>query len=84
MSVAGTGSASNIKLAGTFVIVRTVTFWWSLKQVPVPCWLNAVLRILIGFSADLDPLFTSVRIRIQGAKPMRILAYPDPVQTLPS
>jgi hypothetical protein len=81
ISVAGTGpgssprSASNMNLAETFVIVRTVTFWWSFKQ--VPCWLTAVLQILIGFSADPDQLFTSVRIRILGAKPMRILAYPD-------
>jgi hypothetical protein len=60
-----------MNLAETFVIVRTVTFGWSLKQVPVPC------RILSGFSADPDQLFTSVRIRILGAKPMWILAYPD-------
>jgi hypothetical protein len=33
-----------------------------------------VLRIRIGFSAhpDPDPVFISVRMRIQGAKPMRI------------
>jgi hypothetical protein len=28
--------------------------------------------------------FTSIRIRIQGAKPMRIHADPDPSQSLPS
>jgi hypothetical protein len=32
----------------------------------------AVLGIRLGFSADADPIFTSVPIRIQGAKPMRI------------
>ncbi len=38
-----------------------------------------VLRIRIGFNADpdLDPTFFSVRIRIQGAKPMGIHADPD-------
>ncbi len=40
----------------------------------------------IGFSADSDPdsAFISMRIMLQGAKPMRIYPYPDPGQTLKS
>ncbi len=32
----------------------------------------------LWFNADPDPAFTSMRIRIQEAKPMRIQADPDP------
>jgi hypothetical protein len=47
----------------------------------------SVLWIRIGFNADLAPAFMPsmrIRIRIQGTKPMRIHADPDPGQTLPS
>jgi hypothetical protein len=44
--------------------------------------------ICINFIADPDPAFylnaVPFQIRIQGAKPMRIHADPDPGQTLPS
>jgi hypothetical protein len=43
------------------------------------------LWIRTGCNADLAPAFMpSMRIRIQGTKPMRIHADPDPGQTLPS
>jgi hypothetical protein len=42
-----------------------------------------VFRIRFCFNADPDPAFTTMRvqIRIQGAKPTRINADPDPGQT---
>jgi streptogramin lyase len=45
-----------------------------------------VLWIRIGFYGDPDPFFISMWIwnRIQGAKPLGILAVPDPGQSLKS
>jgi hypothetical protein len=40
--------------------------------------MKAVLWIRIGFHSD--PAFISMRIRIQGANPLRIHADPDPGQ----
>ncbi len=40
--------------------------------------LSSVLWIRTGFIADPDPDYISMRIRIQGAKPMGIHANPDP------
>jgi hypothetical protein len=45
-----------------------------------------MFRIRISFTADPDPAFASMRIqiRIQGAKPMRIHADPNPDPGQPS
>ncbi len=41
------------------------------RSVLCTCIYNPVLWIRIGLNADLDPVFASMRIRSQGAKPMR-------------
>ncbi len=43
-----------------------------LNSAEVPYLIQTVLWIRIGFNADTDPVFNSMRIRIQEAWPMRI------------
>jgi hypothetical protein len=71
---------------------------WEAGQLPCPGQAQATQKSTISYLPVLKKLdqfpfvsmwiriqfFTSMRIRIQGAKRMRILADPDPGQTLPS